>query len=472
MRFMVVASPAISSWPGGPGNRRCRSRLEMASTSARIRSTGDRARPTRCQATRPTISTTKGRPTIRSLVTATLASLTDCRLRPTTTVNVAVGVLAARATSRNGSSLASCGRSSSRRTWPGNRTTTAGCPASLGLAWTTRPWASSTCTNSSSSLPTGIWATSCPEAIETAAALARRRADASTSAVSDRWSRCTMIRPASTTAAPTTNTAAAVVRTRTDPDASRSRRAMRGRCSATVREVCQAVPRPAQGHDRARHVGTVELVPKPADVDLDDVRVPLEVVVPHVAQDVLLGQDLAAVAKEELQERHLPGGQDELDAAPEDAAGHGVEAQTPRLQHHRALPGPAPQERSQPGHEDDVGEGLRQVVVGPGVQRLGLVELAVFGGQHEDGGPVALLTQRGADLVPVQTRQHDVEDDRVVGVLPGHPETVGARQGDVGREALGLQTLLEPGGEPLLVVHNQDPHLSPFPVVPIVRRAR
>src|SRR5205823_10807992 len=64
----------------------------------------------------------------------------------------------------------------------------------------------------------------------------------------------------------------------------------------------------------------------------------------------------------------------------------------------------------------------------------------------------------GAGLVAVHARQHDVEDDGVVGILPGHPETVGAGQRDVGREALRLQALLEPGRKPLLVIHDQDPH--------------
>src|SRR5437899_6639914 len=443
MRFNVLASPAISSWPRGSGNRRCSSLLEMASTSARMRSTGDSARPTSRQATRPTITTIRGTPTTRNLVTAWLASFTDCRLRPTRTVNVPVGVPAARATTRNGSSLESWGRFLRRRTSPGDRATTAGLPASLGLACTTAPRESRTWTNSSSSLPTGIPATSCPETRATAAAPARARAEAFTSEARDRWRSATMIRPATTTAAPTTTTAAAVVRTRTDPAACWSRRATLGRASATA--VGKAVPRPSEGRDEARLRGTVELGAKPAHVDLDDVGVSLEVVVPDVAQDVVLGQDLALVPQEELHECHLPRGQGDLGVAPEDPSGDRVETKVARLQHHRALPRPTPQQGTQPGHEHDVGEGLRQVVVGPGVQRLGLVELAVLGGQHEDGRPVALLPQGRADLVAVDLRQHDVQDDGVVGVLAGHPEAVGAGQRDVGRKTLGLQALLEPG---------------------------
>src|SRR2546423_3063206 len=347
----------------------------MASTSARRRSTGDRARPTSRHATRATISTTRGTPTARSLVTACLASATDCRLRPTTIVNVPVGVLAARATRRNGSSLKSWGRLSRRRTCPAASAATGGLPASLGLAWTTWPCASRTWTNSSSSLPTGMAATSCPEARATAAAWARTRAEACTSEVSDRWSSTTMINPATTTAAPPTTTAAAVVLTRTDPDASRTRRPMPLR-RRSAKTVGQAVPRPPQRRDGARAVGRVQLVAQPAHVDLDDVGVALEVVVPHMAQDVLLGHDLALVPQEEFEQRDLPGRQLDLGIAPEDAPGDGVQAEVPRLEHHGPLPRPPPHEGAQPGHEHDVREGLRQVVVGPRVQRPGLATLA------------------------------------------------------------------------------------------------
>ena len=172
----------------------------------------------------------------------------------------------------------------------------------------------------------------------------------------------------------------------------------------------------------------------------------------------MLGQDLALVPQEELEQGHLPRRQLELGGAPERPPGNGVQAKVARLEHHRPLLGSPPQEGAQPGHQHDVGEGFRQVVVGSRVQRLRLVQLPVLGGQHENRRPVALLTQGGADLVAVHARQHDVEDDGVVGILPGHPETVGAGQCDVGREALRLQALLEPGRKPLLVIHDQDPH--------------
>ena len=89
--------------------------------------------------------------------------------------------------------------------------------------------------------------------------------------------------------------------------------------------------------------------------------------------------------------------------------------------------------------ELDERERFGQEVVGAGVERLGLVELAVLGREHEDRRPVAGLAQGRAHLVAVHARQHDVEDDGVVAALAGPPEAVFSVRGDIDGEALRLQ---------------------------------
>ncbi len=64
--FMVAASRAISSRVPGSGTRRCRSRSLISATSARIASTGRRARPVTHQVTAPTSASSSGTPTIRA----------------------------------------------------------------------------------------------------------------------------------------------------------------------------------------------------------------------------------------------------------------------------------------------------------------------------------------------------------------------------------------------------------------------
>jgi hypothetical protein len=92
-----------------------------------------------------------------------------------------------------------------------------------------------------------------------------------------------------------------------------------------------------------------------------------------------------------------------------------------------------------------------------------MVELAVLGGEHEDGGPHVRVPQRRAHLVAVLTGQHDVEHDRVVDGFLGEPQTLVAVQGDVDREAVLLEASLDRAGEPFLVFNDEDPHPTNVP---------
>ena len=128
-------------------------------------------------------------------------------------------------------------------------------------------------------------------------------------------------------------------------------------------------------------------------------RSPVEAPVPHVVDDVGLRTDRAAAPQEELQQRQL--------------ARRSVTARR-RPATRGARPGPAggrpprapPAAPARPRRisarnratKRDVGERLRDVVVGAGVERLGLVELAVLGGEHQDRGPHAL--RRGVPRTP------------------------------------------------------------------------
>lgn len=121
------------------------------------------------------------------------------------------------------------------------------------------------------------------------------------------------------------------------------------------------------------------------------------------------------------------------------------------------LPAP-PQQGLHPGDEDDVGEGLGEVVVRARVQALGLVVLAVLGGEHQDRHVVSGGAQGGADPVAVEAGQHDVEDDEVVHALTRPVQSLQAVVDDVHGVSLRGEALGERHGEALLVLHDQQAH--------------
>ncbi len=81
-------------------------------------------------------------------------------------------------------------------------------------------------------------------------------------------------------------------------------------------------------------------------------------------------------------------------------------------------PAPAADQRPQPGDQHDERERLGQEVVCSRVERLCFLLRPGPRGQHQDRRPVTGLAAPRAELVTTKLRQHDVEHQRVVAVLP------------------------------------------------------
>src|SRR4051812_3633504 len=71
----------------------------------------------------------------------------------------------------------------------------------------------------------------------------------------------------------------------------------------------------------------IDPAPEMADVDLDDVRVAVEGLVPDVLDDLRLRADLTGVAHQVLEQRELPGAELDLDVAAETAMARRVEVE-------------------------------------------------------------------------------------------------------------------------------------------------
>ena len=178
------------------------------------------------------------------------------------------------------------------------------------------------------------------------------------------------------------------------------------------------------------------------------------------------GEHLARAAHEDLEHRELLGGELDLLVAPPDLVLRRIKAEVADAELRRALAVAASGERPQPGEQLCVGEGLHQVVVGPGVEARDAVRDAVARGQHQDRRPDAVVAQAPADLEAVDARQHQVEDDRVVLGRARHPEGVLALGGDVRGHPLLPQALADQAGHLGLVLDDQHAHLGFTEIVP------
>jgi hypothetical protein len=175
-----------------------------------------------------------------------------------------------------------------------------------------------------------------------------------------------------------------------------------------------------------------------------------------VREQLLAGEHLAGVAQEHLEHRELAGA--ELDGPVVDrrAARAQVERDVAGAQHRLLRGALAAQAHPDPREELLEAERLGDVVVGAVVQARDLVGDLVAGGQDHDRHPLALGAHRAQDRHAVQPGQAQVEDEQVEVVVAREGEGGGAVRRRRGDEAVGAQALLQEGGEPRLVLGDQD----------------
>src|ERR671915_2141775 len=109
------------------------------------------------------------------------------------------------------------------------------------------------------------------------------------------------------------------------------------------------------------------------------------------------------------------------------------------------------------------GERLRDVVVGAALQPGDLVGPVAPDGEHDHREPLPGAAHVVKRLEAVLAWKADVEDEQVEVRVARHQSGRGAVAGDRRDEAVRPQPLLEKGGEPLLVLRDQDAVHSPAP---------
>src|SRR6266536_245879 len=469
MAFIVRPRRAISSSPPGWGTRERRSVPPMLATCARMASTGRRVRPTRVQMSAASRAATAGMTRLRLVARIRVLSSTSSS-GPATWSTMAPSPLPTRRDRSRKAFAPRRGRSTVRRASvcpAGGGLPIAAAPATLGLEASTWP-SEVTIWTTTSSVPVRVRGTR-PLVTRVPRSSACCRMVSSRFSVSSRWA-MTRPMPVVTSTAITARAASAVMRNRRVPTTRRVRRPGRG--SAAI--VGDAVASTPDGLDGATVVRLVDLATQATDVHLDNIGVAVEVLLPHPGEDLVLGQDLAGAPDEELQHLELARGQGELVGVAPGAPFGGVDAQVP--DDHRggiAAGGPA-QQGPDPGDQHRKRERLGEVVVRAGVEGLGLVEVAILGGEHQDRRPVARLTQVGTDLVAVAAGQHDVQQQQVVGALGGQPQPVVNVIGNLDGEPFRLQAAHDGCGDLPVVLDQKQLHgdLSSSSVATARGRAR
>ena len=126
-----------------------------------------------------------------------------------------------------------------------------------------------------------------------------------------------------------------------------------------------------------------------------------------------------------------------------------------------AQPAPAPEETVDAGKEDREVERLGQVVVGARLEPVQHVVGARARGEQHDRHELPRRAEPPDHLEPVETGQHDVEEDDVeaAGVGVGADETLEGDRAvllDLGRVPFRFEIQLEARGEMLLVLDDEN----------------
>src|SRR5262249_20915710 len=155
-----------------------------------------------------------------------------------------------------------------------------------------------------------------------------------------------------------------------------------------------------------------ELLPQLPDMDVDRARVARERVAPHALEELIAGEDEAAMVEELPEEVELLRRKTDLGIADMALAAAGIEDEGSVLERAslvmRPLVPAATEDRAHPGDELARVERLRQIVVRAGVEASDLVEVVVARREHEDR-QIARLADPAADLHPVEIGKHQVE---------------------------------------------------------------
>src|SRR2546422_7559693 len=237
-----------------------------------------------------------------------------------------------------------------------------------------------------------------------------------------------------------------------------SRSRASGLMGATSR--AEAVARAAQRRDQLGLEAVVDLAAQSRHEHLQHVHEGIVVVVPHVRRDRGAVEQASLVQHEQLEQGELLRGEGDRPAAAAYLAGGDVHLEVRHAIERRRKRGAAARQRLEPRQELAEGEGLRQVVVGAGLEAAHPVVEGIERRQHQDRRGGAAAAQLAAQVEAGAAGEADVQDDDVVAAERCLLQAV--REG--GRErridALRAQAVAQEARQLGIVFYDQYPHSS------------
>lgn len=225
-----------------------------------------------------------------------------------------------------------------------------------------------------------------------------------------------------------------------------------------ARQGAGAVADAAHGLDHGGIVVGREFAAEALDVNIDEIRAGIEVVVPDVFADLGAGKRLAGRAQEVGEQGELARGEPDQSAGAERLARDEIYGEFAMLEEGEGGAGGAAGDGVEARHEFIDVEGFNEVIVGAEVEAFeALVERAAGGDEHDGDGETA-LAELAQNAEAVAAGDHDIEDEGVVGAGGGEGEGIVAVIAEIDGDRLRFETFAHEVRELLVVFEHQDFH--------------
>lgn len=221
--------------------------------------------------------------------------------------------------------------------------------------------------------------------------------------------------------------------------------------------VCfENIAHAAKGVNEFLREAAVDLIAQPADQDVDDVGLWVEMEIPNMFQDHRFGQNTTWMAQHVFKQRVFAGLQIEQLVAAADFTLEDVQGQVGITQAggFNAAAGAA-QKGLDTGQEFSEEKGFDQIIIRPFVQRRHPLVGALFGAENQQWRVDPVLPQSAQKADAVELGQHDVDDGGIEGLVEREVEAALPVLG-MGDDKAGLPEPLRHEGSDFQIVFDQE----------------